>query len=271
MGRETKSNGQKDILDRFYTSPEIVQQCLTLLDFSKYDCIIEPSAGTGNFVKQFPLNIKSFSYDISPEDENIEKVDWFKVDKNIFNNYHSILVCGNPPFGQQNTLAIEFFNESAKFCNTIAFILPLSFKKDSIQNRLDLNFHLVNELILNNCEFLLKDEEAIKVPCVFQVWQRQKTERKKHRLKTTTTLFDFVDKSEADFRVQRVGGNAGKASFDLDKSLSSNYFIKNKSSFSDEELVNIINELKFPTIEFTVGPKSLSKGELIAILEENLI
>jgi hypothetical protein len=34
--------------------------------------------------------------------------------------------------------------------------------------------------------------------------------------------------------------------------------------------VNFINQLSFPSIEFTVGPKSLSKGELVAIIEENI-
>ncbi len=270
MGRETKSNGQKDIFDRFYTTPETVTKCLSLIDFSKYDCIIEPSAGTGNFIKQFPKEIDTFGYDLNPEEESIVKEDWFKVDKTLFNQYKSILVCGNPPFGQQNTLAISFFNEAAKFCETIAFILPLSFKKDSIKNRLDLNFHLINEISLLDCEFLLKNEEKIKVPCVFQIWQREKNPRKPVKLKTTTDLFDFVDKSNADFRIQRVGGNAGKASFDLSKSASSNYFIKNKTEISNEELVEHINQLKFPTIEFTVGPKSLSKGELIAVLEDSL-
>lgn len=219
---------------------------------------------------QFPSNVDVYGFDIKPEAEGIKEIDWFLVDKTQFNKYKSILVCGNPPFGQQNSLAIDFFNESAKFCNTIAFILPLSFKKDSIQNRLDLEFHLVNEIILDNCEFLLKNEDIITVPCVFQVWSKKNEARKPIKLKTVSTLFDFVDKSQADFRIQRVGGNAGKASFDLTKSPSSNYFIKNKTELSNTEFVDFVNQLKFPTIEFTVGPKSLSKGELVAIIEENL-
>lgn len=78
-----------------------------------------------------------------------------------------------------------------------------------------------------------------------------------------------MDKEKADFRIQRVGGNAGKASFDLTKSPSSNYFIKNNTNLSNIDFVNLINSLSFPTISYTVGPKSLSKGELIAIIEEN--
>ena len=213
-------------------------------------------------------NVKA--YDIAPAAENIIEADWLKLDKTEFNQYHNILVCGNPPFGEQSKLAIDFFNEAAKFANTIAFILPLSFKKDSVQNRLSLNFLLVNELILQDCIFYLQNKEEIKVPCVFQVWQKTNTPREKVKLKTTTSLFDFVNKEQADFRIQRVGGNAGKASFDLTKSPSSNYFIKNNTSISNKDFVNLINSLSFPTISFTVGPKSLSKGELIAIIEENI-
>jgi hypothetical protein len=270
MGKETKSNGQKDILDRFYTMPETVMKCLQLIDFNKYDCIIEPSAGSGNFLAQFPENICTFGFDISPAAENITKADWLQLDKTQFNNYQSILVCGNPPFGQQNTLAINFFNEAATFCDTIAFILPLSFKKDSIKNRLNLNFHLEQEIVLDDCEFILCNEDYIKVPCVFQIWTKQAVARKPIKLRTTTELFDFVDKTDADFRIQRVGGNTGKASFDLTKSPSSNYFIKNNTAMTNDEFVEFVNQLHFPTIEYTVGPKSLSKGELIAIIEEVL-
>ena len=180
--------------------------------------------------------------------------------------YNNILVIGNPPFGQQNTLAINFFNEAARFANVIAFILPLSFKKRSVQNKLDINFHLIKEKNLNPNSFLLNNEKY-SVPCVFQVWKRKDIKREVYKTKTTTSLFDFVDKDNADFRIQRVGGNAGKASLDLNYSAQSNYFIKNNTQYSNEELINIINQTVFPEIEYTVGPKSLSKTELIITLE----
>ena len=268
MSKETKSNGQKDELDRFYTLEPIVNKCLNLLSLEQYDCIIEPSAGNGSFSNKIE---GCFAYDISPATDNIIKQDWFELDKTFFKNYKNILVIGNPPFGQQNTLAISFFNESAKFADTIAFILPRSFKKDSVQNRLSLDFSLMQELDLLDCEFALKGEEKYKVPCVFQIWKRTKEPRKKVRLKTTTDLFDFTTKDFADFRIQRVGGNAGKASKDLNYSVSSNYFIKNKTDYSTDDLIKLINSLVFPSISYTTGPKSLSKGELIATLEEELL
>jgi len=265
MPRETKSNGQKDTLDRFYTPDQIVDTCLDILNLNEYDCIIEPSAGTGNFSRKLP---NCLSFDIAPGADNITQADWLTLDKHQFKG-NNILVCGNPPFGEQNSLAIKFFNESASFCDTIAFILPLSFKKPSVQNNLNLNFHLHNEIILKDAYFLLKDKKTISVPCVFQVWKKENTPRQKIQFKTTCSLFSFTSKDKADFRVQRVGGNAGKASLDLNRAVSSNYFLKNNSNISNEEFVQYINQLTFPYIQYTVGPKSLSKGELINEIETN--
>lgn len=268
MSGETKSNGQKDLLDRFYTQDDTVAKCVSFLTLEKYDCIIEPSAGNGAFLNHIPQNLNVYSYDISPEDNRITQADWLSLDKSIFNDYKNILVIGNPPFGQQNSLAIKFFNESASFCEEIAFILPLSFKKKSIQNKLNLFFHLNNEIILNNCSFYLVNENKnINVPCVFQHWVKSNFKRKKEVGKRTSDFFDFVDKEFADFRIQRVGGNAGKAFFDLNRSSQSNYFIKNKTNIDNNIFINIINNIKFPTIEYTAGPKSLSKSELVEEVE----
>ena len=43
MGKETKSLGQKDILDRFFTIPTIAKKCIELIhDLNEYDCIFFP-------------------------------------------------------------------------------------------------------------------------------------------------------------------------------------------------------------------------------------
>ena len=197
MGIETKSLGRKDALDRFYTKNEIVQLCLKEIDLSQYDMIIEPSAGAG----AFSSNIHNcLSYDIAPANDNIQQANWFELDKTQFST--NSLVIGNPPFGEQNSLSINFFNEAASFCKTIAFVLPKSFKKVSVQNRLNLSFHLVKELDLPDNAFLLNGHEY-DVPCVFQIWTRHNTMRKKIRLKTTTDLFSFVDAAQASIRIPR--------------------------------------------------------------------
>lgn len=92
----------------------------------------------------------------------------------------------------------------------------------------------------------------------------KKVKRKKIVFPKDSSYFSFVkNKEEADFRIQRVGGNAGKAFLDKDGALSSNYYLKNASNYSTEKLVYLLNQVKYDTIEDTVGPKSLPKGELI--------
>lgn len=260
----TKSKGQKDDLDKFYTKDFIAEECISLVDLGKYDLIIEPSAGSGSFSNKIK---NCLAFDLEPEGKNIKKADWFKVDKSDFTG--EVLVIGNPPFGVQGKLAVDFFNESAKFAKTIAFILPLSFKKNSVQNRIDLNFHLEKEFILPKNSFTLNGEDY-NVPSVFQVWTRRSQKRKKIRLPLTSEFFDFVTKEEADIRIPRVGGSTGVASLSLEGAKSSNYFIKNNSWMSDREFVEMINKITFPSISYTVGPKSLPKGELVYEVEKYL-
>ena len=50
---------------------------------------------------------------------------------------------GNPPFGKNCSLAIKFFNKAAEFADLIAFIIPRTFKRISIQNKLNLNFSFI--------------------------------------------------------------------------------------------------------------------------------
>lgn len=264
MSRETKSLGQKDNLDRFYTKSSVVDFCLSKINLNNYTHIIEPSAGSGAFSNKIPNCI---AIDIKPANDGIIACDYLAFD---YSKYKGALVIGNPPFGQQSKLAIAFFNYSAKYAQTIAFILPKSFKKASMQNKLDLNFRLVEEYDIESNAFLLNGADY-NVPCVFQIWDRTLNKRALIKLKTTTNLLDFTkDRDLADFRIQRVGGNAGKASFDKTAALASNYYIINKSPFTNEELAAIINSLTYPTINDTVGPKSLSKGELIDQLENKL-
>lgn len=90
------------------------------------------------------------------------------------------------------------------------------------------------------------------------------------KIKKTTKYFSFVDKNTADFRIQRVGGNAGCAYLDLDAAISSNYFLKNLSNFSNNEIVDIINNLEYNEINWTCGPKSLSKDDLIRSFEKQM-
>ena len=264
----TKSKGHKEVNDKFYTKSEISKMCIGMLDLSEFDLVIEPSAGNGSFSKQIDNCI---AYDLVPEDENIYQQDFFELDITQFKG-KKVLTIGNPPFGIQNNLAIRFFNKAAEYSDTIAFILPKSFMKESIQKKLDLRFHLYKYIELPYKSFSLNGEDY-GVNCVFQIWKKKDIKRTVETKMNGDSFIKFGYENDFDFVIRRVGGNAGKA-FILNEgetvSSQSNYFIKNNSILTDEVLVDIINGIQMDVVNYSVGPRSLSKRELIKYVEEGV-
>ena len=134
---------KRNTIDKYYTKDTIVESCLNsiknYINITNDDLIIEPSAGNGSFI----AGIKSLSnnfifYDLEPENKEIIKQDYLLFDyKDLTNKFNNIHIIGNPPFGRQSSLAIKFIKKSCEFCDSISFILPKSFKKDSLKK----NFH----------------------------------------------------------------------------------------------------------------------------------
>lgn len=261
----TKIGGMKHALDKFYTKPEVALQCLRHLDLDSYDVVIEPSAGSGAFSSLIPGCI---SYDLEPEGENIIQGDWLILDKSSFMGKRALVV-GNPPFGNNGSLAMKFIVESATFASAIAFILPRGFKKASVKERVPLSHHLTYEEELPRESFTLLGE-GYGVPCVFQIWERGEKPRERNTPLRTSEYFAFTTKDRAQLRVQRVGRRAGRASLDLNASENSNYFLTAGEEYTPEELVDLFNALHHSSIDDTTGPRSLSKGELIAAFNAKL-
>lgn len=153
------------ILDKFYTKPEVAKECVNFLkqyvDIDNVICL-EPSAGDGSFL---PFLTKFEAYDIKPENDLVQQMDFF----NFNPTYTSYCTIGNPPFGKRSKLAIDFFNHASKFSNYIAFIVPVSFMKWSVQKELNPNFALIDYFYLEPNSFMDRDKE-FSVRCVFQVW-----------------------------------------------------------------------------------------------------
>ena len=128
--------------DKYYTSPLFVEQCLKNIDFNEYDLIFEPSAGCGSFLTRLPKN-KTIGIDVSPDLDNIIELDFYSIPKVITaldlqtNPDKKYLSIGNPPFGYAAQMAIDFFNGCAMFSDTIAFIVPRTFRKTSVTKQLD--------------------------------------------------------------------------------------------------------------------------------------
>lgn len=260
----TKSGGQKHSLDKFYTSIPVAKHCIDKAGIEDFTTIIEPSAGSGAFSNQI---VGCIAMDIHPEHSNIIKQDWLTY-KHSKKPSEKVLVIGNPPFGQQNNLAIEFINKASEFADRIAFVLPISFKKQSIQNRLVPSLHLVYEEILPADSFLLNGE-VYDVKCVFQIWDKKDYPRIKLSREelNTNNLFSFVKKTaNPDIAIQRIGGNAGKAFIvPEERNESSHYFGKFHKKVTVGEkakIVSHLNELVYASRDYAVGPRSLSKQEI---------
>lgn len=260
---------KRKLIDKYYTSKDVVNRCIELIknniDINNNDLAIEPSAGNGSFINDIKSIFFNYKfYDLEPENSEIIQQDFlnFHFNKMIEGNYNKIHILGNPPFGRQSSTAIQFIKKSAEFSDSISFILPKSFKKDSLKKSFPLNFHLKCEYDLPINSFIV-DNKPYDVPCIFQIWI------KKDFLRTIPEKFqplgyEFVKKDiKHDISFRRVGVYAGTIDKNtIDKSIQSHYFIKFNFMLTDE-LFNILSNISYCCKEYTVGPKSISKQELI--------
>ena len=268
-----KSGLNRNTLDKFYTRTSLVNRCIdyvsSIIDIDKKgDIIIEPSAGAGSFINSIKsICDNTIFYDIMPEHVEIVKQDYLTTDLSIYKQ--KIHIIGNPPFGRQSSLAIKFIKHSCKYCHSISFILPKSFKKDSLKKKFPLKFHCVHESDIPNSSFLLNGKDY-DVPCIFQIWIKRDFNREVPAI-LKPNGYKFVKKNENhDISFRRVGVNAGNISMDTaDKSEQSHYFIKFDKELNDS-FIKKIKSISFLKSSDTVGPKSISKQELIKEFREIL-
>ena len=248
-------------LDQFFTNNNVVDKCLSTIEPSVYDMVIEPSAGSGSFYHKIEHKNK-IAYDIEPHFSETICYDFLETEPLV--DRGKILVVGNPPFGKNSSLAVKFFNHASSFADTVAFILPRTFRKPSIKNRLGQYFHLVKEEILPDDSFHTPDGKLYDVPCVWQVWEKQNNIREKIIVRMEHKDFMFVERKEADFLIQRVGVGAGNTHKEMTKPISSHYNIK-----ASDKVYNVFKKIDWTKSSKydTAGNPSLSKGDIIEMYE----
>jgi predicted RNA methylase len=265
---QQKKGLKRNPIDKFYTKLNIVKECVQIIknniNISDNDLIIEPSAGNGAFIEEIKkISSNYIFYDSEPEHNEIHKQDFLELDyKKIKLKYKNIHIIGNPPFGRQSSLAIKFIKKCCLFSTTISFILPKSFKKESMKKYFNEYYHLIYEIDLLDNSFLVNGNES-NVPCIFQIWEYKKEPRKINE-KQEAINFKFVNKgNNPDISFRRVGVNAGTIMKEInDKSIQSHYFIKFINNKKIDENIEKLKSIKFD-FNNTVGPKSISKQELI--------
>jgi hypothetical protein len=256
----------RNTIDKYYTNPHFAEYCIIkfndIIKPNPEDIILEPSAGNGSFSNYLFNNyINVIALDIEPENDTIKKGDFLEY------SGEECHVIGNPPFGRQSSLAKKFIKHSSTFAQSISFILPKSFKKESFKRVFPLRFHLVYEEDVPCNSFIVKDKEY-DVPCVFQIWKKMEMDREIVE-KEDPTYYSFIKKTDnPDLSFRRVGVYAGQISKEIEsKSEQSHYFIK-LNGVNIDEFINKYNTTVTYDFNNTVGPKSISKTELIKKLNE---
>ena len=248
-------------LDQFYTRPDVAARLVAELvhEVPAPALWLEPSAGSGAFLNVLPE--PRLGLDIDPAGPGIVQADfltWTPPD-----GTGPIWVVGNPPFGRASRLAMRFFNHAAAFADGIAFIVPRTFEKPFIQNRLNLYFHLVREEVLPLDTFVFRGAPK-SVPCVFQVWQRFTTPRSIIQGARVHEDFNFGKREGADLCFQRVGVRAGKTSEQIGQQADeSHYFLHDRTP--DRRVRRILDSIDWTPIKHrTAGNPSIGKADLVA-------
>lgn len=260
-------------LDQFYTNKTIAKKLYNKLsnitDLNNFDIHLEPSAGSGSFYDLMDVK-KRLGLDIEPKNKGIIKMNFFDYKPEKDKKY---LVIGNPPFGKVSSLAVKFFNKSAEFANCIAFIIPRTFKRVSIQNKLNLYFELIynEDLPVSPCCFTPK----MTAKCCFQIWIKKQNKREKIIYDKTHCDFKFLKHGpkdiknqptppqNSDFVIKAYGVNCGEI---VDKNLEtlrpkSWHWIK--SNIKIDLLKNRFKQLDYSISKDTVRQDSIGQQELI--------
>lgn len=188
--------------DQYYTPDYLaVEYAKKFLEFigDEPGNIIEPSAGTGAFVKAlYLLGIdpdRIFAYDIAPKFDRVVPQNFYELSGLSYK-----FAIGNPPFGKGGSEAIKFMNHCAKLGVTkLGFINPScvgnKFFTDSQLLRgwkpvsIDKHWFPADaHFVLDNSEQY--GEKANPVNCIFQLWEYD-AEYEREKVPDATGCEDF--------------------------------------------------------------------------------
>lgn len=200
--------------EQYYTPKplalELVAQIEKVLGSLAGKTVLEPAGGTGSFIDAVQAIgvAKVISFDIEPLHELVTFGDFLGQEIKESN----LITISNPPFGRNNSLSIPFFNHAAKVSDAICFIVPRSWRKWSVTNRLDLGFALALDLDID-IDYVdaagtpLSDKNHL-ATC-FQIWKKVDAPRALVRV-TDKGIIEKVSPELADVSLTIFGYGCGK-------------------------------------------------------------
>jgi hypothetical protein len=260
--------------EQFYTPKELAQtltnKVAQVIGGFSNRTVIEPAGGTGSFVTAAKeLGAKNvLSFDIEPKADGVILADFLTSE---IKGVADAVTISNPPFGRNNSLSIPFFNKAAKNSEYIAFILPRSWRKWSVINRLDRNFHLIHDEDLA-IDYVDETGEMLwqkaRLNTCFQIWEKRDTPRELIKVKDFG-LITKVSPLDADVALTVFGYSCGKVRTEFDRIPNSTVmFLK----LNDKRVLAALNRVDFSRFyKNTAYTEALSVQEIRYLLNQEIL
>lgn len=209
---EKLGNRRKTGVEQYYTPKDLAlklsQQLIGLTGSNR--SFLEPAGGNGSFISALEeLGAKDIqAVDLYPKHPKVKGANFLEHKP----EGKDLVTISNPPFGRNNSLSIPFFNHAANHSEYIAFLVPRSWRKWSVQNRLDRRFHLISdqEVAVN---YVTDSGERIgtnnDLRTCFQIWRRQETLRPIVKVEDRG-LIQKCKPEKADIAIRVFGFGCGK-------------------------------------------------------------
>jgi predicted RNA methylase len=177
--------------------------------------VLEPAGGTGSFIEAAKsMGVSELvSFDIEPLHPAVVKGNFLEQNLDLT----GAITISNPPFGRNNALSIPFFNKAAKYSDAICFIVPRSWRKWSVTNRLDPNFELVHDQDIS-VDYVnsagLEISTKTRLATCFQIWKRVDIPRQLVFVKDLKVV-EKTSPEDADVALTIFGYGCGKLRIDF--------------------------------------------------------
>ena len=121
-----------------------------------------------------------------------------------------VVVVGTPTFGADGTAPLQVLNHAATFADYVALLLPASFARNALKDRVDPFLDLVYEQTFPE-QLAIIDGALEPVRVVFQIWEKRSRARLERADITSHAEFEFVaDPKDANFLVRGRGPDIGQ-------------------------------------------------------------
>jgi hypothetical protein len=263
--------------DKYYTSPElanyIVNKTKEIIGEENITEYLEPSAGNGVFLDL--LDKPYLAYDIEPEDNRIIKQDFLTL--NLFYKKGRCTI-GNPPYGNRNTLSVQFYKKSIQLGDYISFILPIS---QLHNNQQMYEFDLIYSENLGKRLY-----SGVEVHCCLNIYRRPNNgnfnEKPNYKLKDVEIVEYRLGKSKIhindyDLRIMAWGGDKnpdGKnligKEVEFENQYAKEFAIKIHNAKYKDKIIKLLKEVNWLKLYPMTATPNLLQWQVYKYIKEQI-